>query len=79
MALKIHNPEAEVQTVKLASNGKTVLAKKTKYGLSAVQYSNRTQAYARQDKLRAAGVACAVIHGFGRPFYVAINQEPAMP
>lgn len=76
MALKIHNPDAEIQTVKLSSNGRTVLAKKTKYGLTAVQYANRTQAYARQDKLRAAGVACAVIQGLGRPLYIRIDQEP---
>lgn len=63
-----------VPTVRL-NNGLVVLAKQTKYGLSAVGYANRTQAYRRCADLQQHGVRCHVraLH----PFCIVIEGGAA--
>jgi hypothetical protein len=60
-----------METTKLNS-GFTVLAKKTKWGISPVTYTNMTQARRRAEGLKAIGVNCGVI-GL-RPLYVRIYE-----
>jgi hypothetical protein len=58
--------ESEILT-KFLNDGKTeVLAKMTKYGLSAYNYSNRSQAYKKAEEM-GDGWEVAQI---GRPFYI---------
>ena len=49
-----------------------VLAKTTKYGVTAFTFANRTQAANRSAEVNAAGVLAEVVQ-FGRPFYVRVN------
>jgi hypothetical protein len=55
-------------------NGRTVLAKATKYGTSAVTYANRTQAEKKVAEIRAAGIACYSTRYRGRPIYVVFGE-----
>lgn len=69
MNLRIWRPD--ITTVELEARKAVVLAKQTHYGLIAVTYANRSQAYKKADELQALGIECAVI---GRhPFYVRIE------
>jgi hypothetical protein len=67
--MRIWRPD--ITTVKLDGYNANVLAKQTHYGLTAVTYANRTQAYTKADELKALGIECAVI---GRhPWYIRIE------
>jgi hypothetical protein len=55
------------------NSGREVLAKETKYGISAITYANRTQAERRAAEIRSGGTDCHVA-GF-RPFYVAFDAK----
>lgn len=52
-------------------SGRQVVAKMTKYGLSAVTYANRTQAERKAAELRKMNGWQAEVIG-RRPFYVAV-------
>lgn len=56
-------------------HGRTVLAKKSKYGVDATTYANQTQADKSAAKVKAAGVDCWVMQS-GRCFYVVIAEAP---
>jgi hypothetical protein len=60
-----------MKTTKL-SNGLTVLAKDTKYGLTAYTFANRTQAERAAEKVRQAGQMCMGWKG-ARPFFVVVK------
>jgi hypothetical protein len=54
--------------------GTTVLAKTTKYGIHAAQYTNRTQAARKAAELVAAGFDAEVIQPrLGPAFYIRID------
>jgi hypothetical protein len=50
-----------ILTTTLNDKKTTVLAKKSKYGIHAVTYANDTQAYKKQNELKANGINCSVI------------------
>jgi hypothetical protein len=54
------------------NNGLTVMAKETKYGLTAYTFANRTQAERAAEKVRTGGQPCRVWKG-ARPFYVVME------
>lgn len=59
--------------VAMLRNGAMVLAKDTKYGVTAVTYANRTQAQKSAAKLVASGQSADVAQFCGsRVFYVVI-------
>lgn len=68
----------QIQTEKLR-NGFTVLAKNTKYGLSAYTYSNRTQAEIKQVLLLASGIQSHIRQFSGGPFFIVINASKLCP
>lgn len=65
----------ELITTHLGSRNRTVLAKATKYGISAKTYANRTQADTAAALVRASGIESSVIGT--RPFYVTIDGAKA--
>lgn len=65
-----------VKTVTLNDGQTVVLAKETKYGLSAFTFANRTQATKRELALVEAGIRATVIHPrFSGPFFVEIFRD----
>lgn len=63
----------EVLTVKLR-DGRTVLAKKTKYGVLPVTYANYTQANKKARELAAAGFD-VFVPGYHRPMFVVFTRD----
>jgi hypothetical protein len=49
-----------ITTTTLNDKKTTVLAKKTKYGINALTYSNDTMAHKKANELRAQGIDCRV-------------------
>jgi CTP-dependent riboflavin kinase len=62
----------ETITTTKIRNGHTVLAKTDRHGVSAKQFTNRTQAIAAAARLQAQGHTCEVVGH--RPFYVALED-----
>ena len=67
---KVNEMSKQIQTVKIMR--RDILAKTTKVGTFAVTYSNHSQALAKVNELRSAGVESEVVQ-FSRPFYVAMK------
>lgn len=63
-----------IQTVRLTRIDVTVLAKPYRDGVTAVTYTNRTQAVKRVELLVAAGVKASVLQPrLGPVFYIQIG------